>query len=67
MDLFFQTLEFGQMCERCGIDALIVHARHISDRPSHAAQWEQFKVNNYVLTLDMLTSSTIRIHICNIL
>lgn len=45
--IYEKTLEFAQMCERTGIDALIVHARRPNERPSHSAHWEQFKVISY--------------------
>lgn len=52
-ELSCQTLEFAQMCERCGIDALIVHARRVADRPAHAAQWDQFKVLNLYCSIGL--------------
>lgn len=34
------TLQLARLIEGCGVDALAVHCRRVSDRPRHWAQWD---------------------------
>eukprot|EP00918_Siedleckia_nematoides_P080382 GHVU01176346.1.p1 GENE.GHVU01176346.1~~GHVU01176346.1.p1 ORF type:complete len:518 (-),score=62.27 GHVU01176346.1:772-2325(-) len=38
-----QTIDFARMCERCGVEAIAVHARLPSERPRHSARWAEFQ------------------------